>query len=83
MIPSPLPEAVAVHQTWSLVTVQKELEVTLNVVVPDGDVTVWLGGVTFSVGAAPICVTVFVTEGTPVMEVVIVAMRVVDPGFSV
>jgi hypothetical protein len=52
MVPFPDPEVVTVHHDWSLEAVQAELEVTVNEVEPDADVTPWLGGVTESVGMA-------------------------------
>ena len=71
IVPVPLPEGVTVHHVWSLVAVQLVLEVTEKEVLPKGYVTDCVAGVTESVGAA--CVTVTVTGDAPVAETVTVA----------
>ena len=76
MVPFPLPVGVTVHQVWSLVTVQAELEATEKGVVPADAETLWFGGVTVRVGKmVPAWVTVTITGESPVTVTVILATR--------
>jgi hypothetical protein len=84
IVPFPEPERVTVHQAWSLDAVHAEFEVTAKAVLPAADVTFWLGGVTTSVGVAPLWVTVTVTGlAMPAPVTVMVAMRELREVFSV
>lgn len=82
-VPLPVPEAVTVHQVWSLVEPQSVLEVTLNAVLPAAVVTTWFVGLTLKVGVAPDWVTVTVNGVNPTTVTVIVAIREFTDVFSV
>ena len=75
MMPFPEPDVVTVHQVWSLLAVQFELDVIVNEVVPASTETAWLEGVTLNVGAAPAWLTVTTTGDSPVTVTVILATR--------
>jgi hypothetical protein len=52
IVPFPVPEAVIVHQVWSLTDVHELFDVTEKDVAPAADVTFWFEGVTPNVGMA-------------------------------
>jgi len=83
MDPFPVPPDVTVHHVWSLDTIQEELDVTVKLVVPAGDVTFWFGGTTESVGEVPAWETVTTTGVSPVTVTVILATREETPRFAV
>ena len=83
IVPFPEPEGVTVHHVWSLVTVHALFEATVKVVVPAGAGTLWLGGVTASVGTTADWVTVVTIGVNPVTVVVTLATRVLPVRLSV
>ena len=60
IVPLPVPEAVTVHQVWSLEAVHAMFEATVKLVVPEEVETFWFEGITLNVAAVLDCVTVTV-----------------------